>query len=120
MNKSSLTTILKIVVPLLLIFNLIMFMNGSFNPYKKAYLKQLEQQRKESEAKVAEYTVIINMLEKQNENLQAKADSIDNALEQEEIRRKNERDEFNRKMAELGKLSRDELASYFTERYRNQ
>jgi predicted RNA-binding protein with RPS1 domain len=97
-----------------------MFMNGSFNPYKKAYMKQLEEQRKASEQAVANYVLEINLLEKENLKLQTKADSIDTALDKEEARRKKERDEFNRKMAELGKLSRDELASYFAERYGNQ
>ncbi len=83
-------------------------------------MRQLEEQRKESEAKVAQYRSEIAALEEHNDKLQAKADSIDTALEKEEARRKKERDEFNRKMAELGKLSRDELARYFAERYGNQ
>lgn len=117
MNKSSLTTILKIVVPLLLIFNLIMFMNGSFNPYKKAYKQELENQRKKSEAREDSLKAVVFSLENEAIRLQNKADSTLKALDVEEEKRKKERDEFNKRMAQLGKLSNAELARYFAERY---
>ena len=53
MNKLDLPTIAKIALPGIVVFALIMFMSGSFNPYKRAYKKELENQRLESEAREA-------------------------------------------------------------------
>ena len=58
-------------------------------------------------------------LENEAIKLQNKADSTLNALELEEVKRKKEKDEFNKKMAQLSKLSTTELASYFAKRYNN-
>lgn len=117
MNRSTLQRILSIVVPVLLLANFLLFYSDSFNPYKRAYQKELENQRKASEARVAELRIEINLLDARNQVLQGRADSIDNLLTQEEAKRKRERDEYNRKMAELGRLSNAELARYFAERY---
>ena len=96
-----------------------MYVTGFYNPYKKALYEQLEKQRVESQARIDSLTSHIAVLDIQNDLLQAKADSALAALDSEEKKRKQERDAFNRKMAQLSKLSTAELASYFTERYGN-
>ena len=96
-----------------------MYVTGFYNPYNKAFYEQLEKQRVESQARIDSLTSHIAVLDIQNDLLQAKADSALAALDSEEEKRKQERDAFNRKMAQLSKLSTAELASYFTERYGN-
>ena len=113
MNKSS------VIIVILAIAIAAMFATGIYNPYKRAFQQQLENQRKESQAKIDSLSSYITVLDVQNELLQAKADSALAALDSEEEKRKQERDAFNRKMAQLSKLSTAELASYFTERYGN-
>jgi hypothetical protein len=119
MNKLDLATIIKIAIPGLIVFVLIMFMSGSFNPYKRAYKKELENQRLESEAREDSLKNYVFSLENEAIKLQNKADSTLKALELEELTRKKEKDEFNKKMAQLSKLSTTELASYFAKRYNN-
>lgn len=120
MDKSTLTKVLKIVVPVLLVFNLIMFLNGSFNPYKKAYQRQLEQQREESLAREAKLASQVDSLNTYATKLESKADSILVELDKEEARRKRAKDEYNKKIAELGKLSTAELPGYFSKRYNSK
>jgi len=98
----------------------IMMYTGAINPYKKKYLAELKAQEEASKAREDSIKVVLFALENEAIRLQNKADSTMKALDVEEEKRKKDRDEFNRKMAELGKLSRDELASYFAERYGNQ
>lgn len=94
-----------------------MYATGLYNPYKAAYLKELKDQREASEARELQLIKRIDSLAFQGGLLQAKADSIENALGIEEAKRKRERDAFNQKMAELSKLSVDSLPGYFAKRY---
>lgn len=119
MNKLELPTAIKLAIPGLLVFTLIVYMSGSFNPYKKAYKKELENQRLESEKREDSLKTLVFSLENEAIRLQNKADSTLKALELEEVKRKNEKNEFNKKMDQLGKLSTTELASYFAKRYNN-
>lgn len=113
MNKSS------AIIVIIAIAIAAMYATGFYNPYKKAFYQQLENQRKQSQARIDSLNNHIAVLDIQNDLLQAKADSALAALDSEEEKRKQERDAFNRKMAQLSKLSTAELASYFTERYGN-
>jgi len=113
MNKSS------AIIVIIAIAIAAMYATGFYNPYKKAFYEQLENQRKQSQARIDSLNSHIAVLDIQNDLLQAKADSALAALDSEEEKRKQERDAFNRKMAQLSKLSTAELASYFTERYGN-
>lgn len=117
MDKSTLTKLLSITVLVVLVFNLILFLNGSFNPYKKAYQRQLEQQKQESLAREVKLNQAIDSLNLYSDKLQAKADSISVELDKEEARRKRAKDEYNKKIAELSKLSTAELPGYFAKRY---
>lgn len=111
MNKlQSLVTVIAVVIAGL-------YITGYFNPYKKQYLAELEAQRKASEAREDSLKMVVFSLESEALRLQNKADSTLKALDVEEEKRKKERDEFNKRMAQLGKLSNAELARYFTERY---
>ena len=94
-----------------------MYATGLYNPYKAAYLQELDDQRKASEARELELVKRIDSLAFAAGLLQAKADSIENALDIEEAKRKKERDEFNKRMAQLGRLSTDSLPGYFAKRY---
>ena len=94
-----------------------MYATGYYNPYKAAYLKELADQKQASEAKELALIKRIDSLAFQGGLLQAKADSIEHALDVEEAKRKRERDAFNQKMAELSKLSVDSLPGYFAKRY---
>ena len=94
-----------------------MYATGYYNPYKAAYLQELEDQRKASEAREKELFSRIDSLTVIGTVLQAKADSIQHALDTEEAKRKRDRDEFNKRMAQLGRLSTDSLPGYFTKRY---
>ena len=113
MNKSS------VIIVIIAIAIAAMYATGLYNPYKKAFYEQLENQRNQSQARIDSLNNHIAVLDIQNDLLQAKADSALAALDSEEEKRKQERDAFNRKMAQLSKLSTAELASYFTERYGN-
>lgn len=94
-----------------------MYATGYYNPYKAAYLQELEDQREASEARELLLVKRIDSLAFQGGLLQAKADSIEHALDIEEAKRKRERDAYNKKIAELSKLSVDSLPGYFTKRY---
>lgn len=59
----------------------------------------------------------ITLLDIENDMLQLQVDSALAAIDVEEEKRKQERDAFDRKIANLSKLSTSELSSYFTERY---
>ena len=95
----------------------IMMYTGAINPYKKKYLAELKAQTEASKAREDSIKDVIFALESEALRLQNKADSTMKALDVEEEKRKQERDAFNKKMAQLSKLSNAELARYFTERY---
>ena len=78
---------------------------------------ELEAYMAKSQAVVDSLENHISLLDIENDLLQAEVDSALAAIDIEEEKRKQERDAFNRKMAELSKLSTAQLASYFTERY---
>ena len=94
-----------------------MYATGYYNPYKAAYLQELNDQKKASEARELELVKRIDSLAFAGGLLQARADSIENALDVEEAKRKRDRDAYNKKIAELSKLSVDSLPGYFTKRY---
>ena len=94
-----------------------MYATGYYNPYKAAYLQELKDQKEASQARELELVKRVDSLAFAAGLLQAKADSIEHALDIEEAKRKKEKDEFNRKMAELSKLSIDSLPGYFAKRY---
>lgn len=87
------------------------------NNYKKAFQQQLKQQRVESEARIKKLEDHSDSLEAVNVKLRVQADSILVELHKEEKRRKRAKNEYDKKMAELGKLSTDELPGYFSKRY---
>jgi predicted Holliday junction resolvase-like endonuclease len=87
------------------------------NTYKKAFQQQLKQQRVESETRIKKLENHSDSLETVNVKLRAQADSILVELDKEEKRRKRAKNEYDKKMAELGKLSTDELPGYFSKRY---
>jgi hypothetical protein len=87
------------------------------NTYKKAFQQQLKQQRVESETRIKKLEDHSDSLEIVNVKLRAQADSILVELDKEEKRRKRVKNEYDKKMAELGKLSTDELPGYFSKRY---
>ena len=94
-----------------------MYATGLYNPYKAAYLQELDDQKKASEARELQLVKRIDSLAFAAGLLQAQADSIENALDIEEAKRKRERDAYNKKIAELSRLSVDSLPGYFTKRY---
>lgn len=111
MNKlQSIITVIAILIAGL-------YITGYINPYKKKYLAELEEVRKASEAREDSLKTLVFSLESEALRLQNKADSTLKALDVEEEKRKKEKDEFNKRMAQLGKLSNAELARYFAERY---
>ena len=111
MNKlQSIITVIAILIAGL-------YITGYINPYKKKYLAELEEVRKASEAREDSLKTLVFSLESEALRLQNKADSTLKALDVEEVKRKKERDEFNKRMAQLGRLSNAELARYFAERY---
>jgi hypothetical protein len=111
MNKvQSIITIIAVA------FAILMY-TGLLNPHKRKYLAELKAQEEASKAREDSIKTVIFALENEALRLQFKADSTMKALDVEEDKRKKERDEFNRKMAQLGKLSNAELARYFAERY---
>ena len=94
-----------------------MYATGYYNPYKAAYLKELKEQREASEAREAALLEANDSLAQVSADLRAVADSIENALDIEEAKRKRERDAYNKRIAELSRLSVDSLPGYFTKRY---
>ena len=111
MNKlQSIITVIAVLIAGL-------YMTGYINPYKKQYLADLKAQREASEAREDSLIALAFSLESEALRLQNKADSTMKALDVEEAKRKQERDEFNKRMAQLSKLSNAELARYFAERY---
>jgi PP-loop superfamily ATP-utilizing enzyme len=87
------------------------------NTYKKAFKQQLKQQKIESEARIKDLETHSDSLALVNVRLRAQADSILVELDKEEKRRKKAKNEYDKKISELGKLSTAELPGYFTERY---
>jgi PP-loop superfamily ATP-utilizing enzyme len=87
------------------------------NTYKRAFKKQLNQQRIESEARIQDLETHSDSLALVNVRLRAQADSILVELDKEEKRRKKAKNEYDEKISELGKLSTAELPGYFSKRY---
>jgi hypothetical protein len=87
------------------------------NTYKKAFKQQLKQQKIESEARIKDLESHSDSLALVNVKLRAQADSVLVELDKEEKRRKKAKDDYNKKIAGLSKLSTAELPSYFAERY---
>jgi hypothetical protein len=108
---------LQSIITLIAIALAVLMYTGALNPHKKKYLAELKAQAEASKAREDSIKDVIFALESEALRLQNKADSTMKALDVEEDKRKKERDEFNRKMAQLGKLSNAELARYFAERY---
>lgn len=108
---------LPYLIALIAILIAAMYVTGYYNPYKAAYLQELKDQKEASQARELELVKRVDSLAFAAGLLQAKADSIENALDIEEAKRKKEKDEFNRKMAELSRLSIDSLPGYFAKRY---
>jgi hypothetical protein len=106
---------LLVIITLLGVILFQMFMMP--NTYKKAFQQQLKQQRVESETRIKKLEDHSDSLETVNVKLRAQADSILVELDKEEKRRKRAKNEYDKKMAELGKLSTDELPGYFSKRY---
>ena len=94
-----------------------MYAFGIISPIVSKYEDKLREDIAKSEAIVDSLEHSITLLGIEKELFKAKADSALAALGIEEEKRKQERDAFDRKMAELNKLSTAELASYFSERY---
>ena len=94
-----------------------MYAFGLLTPMNNKAKDKLEAYIIESEARVDSLQNHITLLDIENSMLQEKVDSAFAALDVEEEKRKQERDAFNRKIANLSKLSASELSSYFTERY---
>ena len=87
------------------------------NTYKRAFKKQLNQQRIESEARIKDLEAHSDSLALVNVRLRAQADSILVELDKEEKRRKKAKNEYDKKISELSKLSTAELPGYFSKRY---
>ena len=87
------------------------------NTYKRAFKKQLNQQRIESEARIKDLEAHSDSLALVNVKLRAQADSILVELDKEEKRRKKAKNEYDKKISELSKLSTAELPGYFSKRY---
>ena len=94
-----------------------MYAFGLLTPMNNKAKDKLDAYIAESEAKVDSLQNHITLLDIENSVLQEKVDSAFAALDVEEEKRKQERDAFDKKIAELSKLSPSELASYFTNRY---
>lgn len=94
-----------------------MYAFGLLTPINDKAKEKLEAYIAESEAKVDSLQNHITLLDIENSMLQEKVDSAFAALDVEEEKRKQERDAFNNKIAQLSKLTPSELTSYFTERY---
>ena len=94
-----------------------MYAFGLLSPFNNKAKAELDAYMAKSEATVDSLQNHITLLDIENDMLQVKIDSAFAALDNEEEKRKQERDAFNRKIAKLNKLSASELSSYFTERY---
>lgn len=94
-----------------------MYAFGLLTPMNNKAKDKLEAYIAESEAKVDSLQNHITLLDIENDLLQDKVDSAYAALVAEEEKRKQERDAFDKKIAELSKLSPSELTSYFANRY---
>lgn len=94
-----------------------MYAFGLLTPMNDKYKAELDAYIAKSEATVDSLEHHIVLLDLENEMLQQQVDSALAALNVEEEIRKQERDAFNRKIAQLSKLSTSELTSYFAERY---
>jgi Tfp pilus assembly protein PilN len=105
------------IITLVAILLAVLLFTGVLNPYKKKYLQELEMQRQASQARIDSLQVEIEIIEERNKKLEERADSIYKVLGTSESKRKKERDEHKKKLAELGQLSTAELPSYFTKRY---
>lgn len=94
-----------------------MYAFGLLSPLANKYEDKLREEIEQSQTTVDSLQNRITLLDLEKELLRTKADSALAALHDEEQKRKQEKDAFNRKMDELNKLSTAQLASYFTERY---
>lgn len=94
-----------------------MYAFGLLTPMNNRAKDKLEAYVVKSEAVIDSLQNHITLLDIENDILQSKVDSAFAALDLEEEKRKQERDAFDQKIAELSKLSASELSSYFTDRY---
>lgn len=94
-----------------------MYAFGLLTPINNKAKAELDAYIAKSQATVDSLENHITLLDIENDMLQLQVDSALAALDVEEEKRKQERDAFNRKIAQLNKLSASELSSYFTERY---
>jgi len=94
-----------------------MYAFGLLTPMNNRAKDKLEAYVTKSEAVIDSLQNHITLLDIENDILQSKVDSAFAALDLEEEKRKQERDAFDQKIAELSKLSASELTSYFTDRY---
>ena len=94
-----------------------MYAFGLLTPMNNRAKDKLEAYVAKSEAVIDSLQNHITLLDIENDILQSKVDSAFAALDLEEEKRKQERDAFDQKIAELSKLSASELTSYFTDRY---
>ena len=94
-----------------------MYAFGLLTPMNNKAKDKLEAYVAKSEAVIDSLQNHITLLDIENDILQSKVDSAFAALDLEEEKRKQERDAFDQKIAELSKLSASELTSYFTDRY---
>lgn len=94
-----------------------MYAFGLLTPMNNKAKEKLDAYIAESEAKVDSLQNHITLLDIENGLLQDQVDSAYAALDAEEEKRKQEKDAFDKKIAELSKLTASELSSYFAERY---
>ena len=94
-----------------------MYAFGVLSPIVSKYEDKFREEIEQSQTTVDSLQNRITLLDLEKELLKTKADSALAALHNEEQKRKQEKDAFDRKMDELNKLSTAQLASYFTERY---
>jgi hemerythrin-like domain-containing protein len=94
-----------------------MYAFGLLTPMNNRAQDRLDTYIAKSEAVVDSLQNHITLLDIENDILQSKVDSAFAALDVEEEKRKQERDAFDQKIAELSKLSASELSSYFADRY---
>jgi hypothetical protein len=110
LTVNNLMVLVAVAIAAMYAFGLLTPINNKAKDKLDAYIIQ-------SEAKVDSLQNHITLLDIENSMLQEKVDSAFAALDVEEEKRKQERDAFNRKIAQLNKLSASKLSSYFTERY---
>ena len=109
-SVNNLMVLVAVAIAAMYAFGLLTPMNNKAKDKLEAYIAK-------SEAKVDSLQNHITLLDIENDLLQEKVDSAFAALDAEEEKRKQERDAFDKKIAELSKLSPSELASYFANRY---